>query len=82
MAKINTPSKSLRLASPQVEPAAPVVGTVAEPVVETQQVIRVRNVHGPMHHLKLDRRIDGITEFDAIDGWLQSQLDAGKLELC
>lgn len=76
MAKINTSNKSLRSTSAQVEPSAP----VAETVVETK--IRVRNVYGPMYHLKADRRIDGITEFDAIDGWLQSQLDAGKLELC
>ena len=42
---------------------------------------KVRPVYGPMVNLLTDQRIDGITEVPEIDGFLQAQIDAGKLEL-
>ena len=48
---------------------------------ETQQpLVRVRPIHGPMHHLFQNVRIDGITELE-MDNWLEVQIAAGKLEI-
>lgn len=44
--------------------------------------IKVEPVFGPMVDLVTDQRIDGVTEVPAIHGWLQAQIDAGKLRLC
>ena len=44
--------------------------------------VTVIPVNGPMLHLELNRWIDGPTPFPAMDGWLQAQLDAGKLVKC
>ena len=38
-------------------------------------------VFGDMHHPYLDKAISGATEFDALDNWLECQIEAGKLEL-
>ena len=42
---------------------------------------KVRPVYGPMVNLLTNQRIEGITEVPEIDGFLQAQLEAGKLEL-
>ena len=41
----------------------------------------VINVNAPMPHLLKNKIIDGPTEFECIDSFLQSQIDAGKLKL-
>lgn len=46
-----------------------------------KETITVRTVYGPMVNLITGQRIDGETQLEAIDGWTQSQIDAGKLEL-
>ena len=51
-----------------------------QPESETQPQVRVRPIHGPMHHLFQNVRIDGITELE-MDNWLEVQIAAGKLEL-
>ena len=52
-----------------------------QPEPETQQsTVRVRPIHGPMHHLFQNVRIDGITELE-MDNWLEVQIAAGKLEI-
>lgn len=43
--------------------------------------IVIQPVHGPMHHLIKDYRIDGLTQITEIDAWLQAQIDAGKIEI-
>ena len=62
--------------------------TLNEPETEQQQPdqhqsgqIQVRPVHGPMHHLILDKPIVGVTLFEEIDNWLEVQIAAGKLEI-
>jgi len=41
--------------------------------------IVIQPMHGPMHHLTRDYRIDGLTQVPEIDDWLQAQIDAGKI---
>lgn len=48
---------------------------------QTPGLIRVIPVYGPMHHLILNKPIVGETLFEGMDGWLQAQIDAGKLTL-
>lgn len=43
------------------------------------QAFYVTNVFGPMHHPFMNIKIDGRTLVPEIDGWLQSQIDAGKV---
>ena len=43
--------------------------------------VSVVPVFGDMHHPHLDKAICGVTEFDALDNWLECQIEAGKLEL-
>ena len=53
-----------------------------QPESETQQpLVKVRPVHGPMHHLILDKPIVGVTLFEEMDNWLEVQIAAGKLEI-
>lgn len=60
-------------------PTAPTKTT--PPTAKSKSLPKVRPVYGPMVNLLTDQRIDGITEVPEIDGFLQAQLDAGKLEL-
>ena len=62
-------------AEPQVE-----VAVEAVPKGEPACVV-VINVNAPMPHLLKNKMIDGPTEFECIDSFLQSQIDAGKLKL-
>lgn len=41
--------------------------------------ITVRPVYGRMVHMHTAQEIDGDTEVAEIDGWLQAQIDAGKI---
>ena len=41
--------------------------------------IVVRPVYGRMVHMHTAQEIDGDTEVAEIDGWLQAQIDAGKI---
>ena len=43
-------------------------------------LVKVRPIHGPMHHLFQNVRIDGVTELE-MDNWLEVQIAAGKLEI-
>ena len=43
--------------------------------------VTVTPVYGPMHHPYLNKTIVGETLFEGMDGWLQAQIDAGKLTL-
>ena len=55
-----------------------------ETQVETKPkgaVVTVINVFSPMPHLLKNVTIDGPTEFERMDSFLQSQIDAGKLRL-
>ena len=58
------------------------IDEVAAQAEQAKRKITVTPVYGPMHHLLLDVRIEGPTEFDEIDSFLQAQIDAGKLRLC
>ncbi len=49
--------------------------------VKKPKKIFVRPVFGPMVNMITGTRIDGLTELAEIDGWTQSQIDAGKLTL-
>ena len=58
-----------------------------QPETESEQqplrcdyMVKVRPIHGPMHHLFQNMRIDGVTELE-MDNWLEVQIAAGKLEL-
>ena len=51
-----------------------------ETLQQPTSVVRVRPIHGPMHHLFQNVRIDGITELE-MDNWLEVQIAAGKLEI-
>lgn len=57
--------------------------TPEEIVAEAPQKVRVRAVHGLMIHpfKAMDIRHDAIAEVDEIDSWLQSQIDAKKIEV-
>lgn len=54
-----------------------------ETIAEAPQKVRVRAVHGLMIHpfKAMDIRHDAIAEVDEIDSWLQSQIDAKKIEV-
>ncbi len=41
--------------------------------------ITIRPVYGRMVHMHTAQEIDGDTEVAEIDGWLQAQIDAGKI---
>ena len=43
--------------------------------------VTVVPVFGDMHHPYQDKLITGATDFDALDNWLECQIEAGKLEL-
>ncbi len=58
-----------------------VIPTAPPTKTKVKALPRVRPVYGPMVNLLTDQRIDGITEVPEIDGFLQAQIDAGKLEL-
>lgn len=62
-------------AEPQVE-----VAVEAVPKAESKCIV-VINVNAPMPHLLKNKMIDGPTEFECIDSFLQCQIDAGKLKL-
>lgn len=53
-----------------VEAIAPAVGKVV-----------VTPVYGVMIHQFTSTRIEGPTEFEVLDTWLESQIEAGKLKL-
>lgn len=60
------------------------VETQVETQVEVKpkgMVVTVINVFSPMPHLLKNVTIDGPTEFECMDSFLQSQIDAGKLRL-
>ena len=65
----------VQLELPGVEPKA----TEPEPKPRT---FTVTPVYGPMVHLIKNVRIDGPTEFDEVDFWLQAQIDSGKVLVC
>lgn len=71
--------------APVVAEEAPVVEeVVAEVEVKAPAAgskIRVRAVYGTMIHpfVPTDIRTDSISEFEQVDSWLQSQIDAGKV---
>lgn len=53
-----------------------------EPAVEKQtEAIKVAPVFGPMVHPHLNVDIKVATVFEAMDSWLECQIDAGKLKL-
>lgn len=62
-------------AEPQVE-----VAIEAAPKGKPACIV-VINVNAPMPHLLKNKMIDGPTEFECIDSFLQCQIDAGKLKL-
>lgn len=62
-------------AEPQVE-----VAIEAVPKGKPACVV-VINVNAPMPHLLKNKMIDGPTEFECMDSFLQCQIDAGKLKL-
>lgn len=56
---------------------------MTEEVKKPRQVkkILIKPVHGSMHHLIEDYPIVALMEVPKIDGWLQAQIDAGKIEI-
>ena len=49
-----------------------------EPKAELKKII-IRPVYGRMVHMLTAQEIVGDTEVPEIDGWLQAQIDAGKI---
>lgn len=70
-----------------VEAKVEVKVEAAEPPKEPKQTrqprqpkkITIRPVYGRMVHMHTAQEIDGDTEVPEIDGWLQAQIDAGKI---
>mgnify|MGYP001769446800 CR=1 FL=1 len=60
--------------SDDVKPQAKTPKAKAEP-----KKITVRPVYGRMVHMLTSQELDGVTEVHEIDGWLQAQIDAGKI---
>ena len=50
-----------------------------KPEPKQPKKIIVRPVYGRMVHLLTNQEINGETEVPEIDGWLQAQIDAGKI---
>lgn len=46
-----------------------------------KQAVKVQTVYGQMVHVVTGKVFDGETDIDAIDSWVQAQIDAGKLKL-
>ena len=65
--------------TPAPTPAPTPTPAPAKPKVKT--TITIQNKVGPMWHTDLNCWIDGPTEFEKMDKWLQSQINAGKLEV-
>lgn len=50
-----------------------------KPEPKQPKKITVRPVYGRMVHMLTNQEINGETEVPEIDGWLQAQIDAGKI---
>lgn len=50
-----------------------------KPEAKQPKKITVRPVYGRMVHMLTNQEINGETEVSEIDGWLQAQIDAGKI---
>ena len=50
-----------------------------KPEPKQPKKITVRPVYGRMVHMLTNQEINGETEVSEIDGWLQAQIDAGKI---
>lgn len=50
-----------------------------KPEAKQPKKITVRPVYGRMVHLLTNQEINGETEVPEIDGWLQAQIDTGKI---
>lgn len=50
-----------------------------KPEAKQPKKITVRPVYGRMVHMLTAQEIVGDTEVPEIDGWLQAQIDAGKI---
>ena len=50
-----------------------------KPEPKQPKKITVRPAYGRMVHMLTNQEINGETEVPEIDGWLQAQVDAGKI---
>ena len=62
-----------------LEPVAESKAQAKAPKIKEPKKITVRPVYGRMVHMLTAQEIVGDTEVPEIDGWLQAQIDAGKI---